>query len=95
MSEYTYINRGIYLDKYGESPGKVRDKLGGGKWRCCKAALLINKEPLINQGLFVCMLNEDVNQKLKRSKQFSAPIIIAQIIIPILFSSKSAGFPED
>jgi hypothetical protein len=80
MREYPQVNA-----------GKVRDKLGG--WGDCKAALLIDKEPLINQGLFVCMLNEDVNQKLKRSKQFSAPIIIAQIIIPILFSSKSAGFP--
>ena len=81
MREYPQVNA-----------GKVGKKLGG--WGHCKAALLIDKEPLINQGLFVCMLNEDVNQKLKRSKQFSAPIIIAQIIIPILFSSKSVGFPE-
>jgi hypothetical protein len=27
MREYTYINRGIYLDKYGESWEKA-----GGKW---------------------------------------------------------------
>jgi hypothetical protein len=41
MREYPQVNA-----------GKVRDKLGG-KWGCCKAALLIDKEPLINQGLFV------------------------------------------
>jgi hypothetical protein len=48
MREYPQVN-----------VGKVRDKLGG--WGYCKAALLINKEPLINQGLFVCVLNEDFN----------------------------------
>ena len=28
MREYTYINRGIYLDKYGESWEKAGKKLG-------------------------------------------------------------------